>query len=157
MTCTLEQKRAQSKRYYTKHRAKIIARTTAYTAAHPEQRKQITVRSNRKQAAYRAAWLLEHAEHVKAYHAAWTRRNASKVRANVSERRAKKLQATPPWLTAAMRAEVLEKYKSARELGLVVDHIVPLRGRTVSGLHVPWNLQLLTAIANKKKANKHVG
>jgi len=54
------------------------------------------------------------------------------------------------------REEILKIYEEARHSGLSVDHIVPLRGKLVCGLHVPWNLQIMPLIENIKKGNKYV-
>lgn len=83
------------------------------------------------------------------------------ARARVVMRRTRKIRATPPWLTAADLAEIQRHYFLAdlltKTTGLKwhVDHQIPLRGRGVCGLHVPWNLQVLTAKENIKKGNRY--
>lgn len=73
--------------------------------------------------------------------------------------RAAKLKRTPPWLTEEHWKQIEEFYNEARRLTQVtgipheVDHIIPLRGKNVSGLHVPWNLQILTESQNCSKNN----
>jgi hypothetical protein len=58
---------------------------------------------------------------------------------------------TPIW---ADFDKLIEIYKEAQEKGLTVDHIIPLRGNLVSGLHVHTNLQLLPAKVNSSKGNQ---
>lgn len=75
-----------------------------------------------------------------------------------AKRRAVKLKATPSWLTKSELEEIKDFYTAAAMFKLYVgveyhvDHIVPLQGKTVCGLHVPWNLQIVTEAENKKKA-----
>lgn len=66
--------------------------------------------------------------------------------------RAKKLQRTPPW---ADHSKIEEIYLNCPE-GYHVDHIIPLQGELVSGLHVPENLQYLTPYENLTKSNKYI-
>ena len=71
-------------------------------------------------------------------------------RVSAAKRRATKLQRTPTWAD-------LEKIKDFYKLcppGYHVDHIIPLQGKLVSGLHVLANLQYLTAAENLSKGNK---
>ena len=77
--------------------------------------------------------------------------NKDKKRNWDASRKAKLINAQPKWLTEKQKAEIMHYYSQAWQLGLEVDHIVPLRGKTVCGLHVPWNLQLLDRSANAKK------
>lgn len=66
--------------------------------------------------------------------------------------------ATPNWLTAEQRQEMRRLYLTSRGTKgsrnpLSVDHIVPLRGANVCGLHVPWNLRLMPLRRNQRKNN----
>lgn len=71
-------------------------------------------------------------------------------RAYEATREANKLERTPSW---ANLTKIKEMYKSCPE-GYHVDHIVPLQGVLVSGLHVENNLQHLLASENLRKSNK---
>lgn len=90
----------------------------------------------------------------------WSRNNKSLLAAKSSARRALRLQATPPWLTEEQLGDIVDFYSIARLFKLYigedyhVDHIVPLKGKKVCGLHVPWNLQVLPAKENASKSNK---
>lgn len=65
-------------------------------------------------------------------------------------RRARKLKATPKW---ANLDKIKEIYKNCPK-GYHVDHIIPLQGENVSGLHIETNLQYLPALENLRKKNK---
>ena len=77
-----------------------------------------------------------------------------------NDRRRRHKDATPPWITKEQKQAIRQLYAQALSLTritgeqYVVDHIVPLRNPTVCGLHVPWNLRVITQEDNLKKSNK---
>jgi post-segregation antitoxin (ccd killing protein) len=86
--------------------------------------------------------------------------NPEKFIAINSKRRAAKVKATPEWLTKEDFLDIEELFLCAKMFKLYtgqeyhVDHIVPLQGKNVCGLHVLWNLQILPAKENLSKSNK---
>lgn len=83
---------------------------------------------------------------------------AKALHAAIQRKRNKRLvEATPPWLTEEQRALVDYTYWHAKDVTAVtgepyhVDHILPLRGKNVCGLHVPWNLRVVPAEINLRK------
>ena len=92
----------------------------------------------------------------------YDRLNPEQRKARCSARRARFKQATPKWLTAEQKKEIRDKYLEAQQLiratgkRFEVDHIEPILGEDVCGLHVPWNLQILLKEDNLKKSNKRI-
>jgi 5-methylcytosine-specific restriction endonuclease McrA len=87
--------------------------------------------------------------------------NPAKINAKIAKRRAAKLQATPLWLTKEHLKSIELYYLVAKWIEFIldekieVDHVVPLQGKNISGLHVPWNIQLLTKTVNRQKGNNY--
>lgn len=94
------------------------------------------------------------------YSKQYKKENKGKVLSWKAKRRAQKLQATPSWLTAEHLKSIERFYTISKEMELIsgvkyhVDHIIPLQGKDVCGLHVPWNLQVIEASENLSKNNK---
>ena len=80
----------------------------------------------------------------------WYSRNAEKQKAKANLEKAQKLQRCPAYADIPAIAEFYAKCPK----GYHVDHIIPLNGKNVSGLHVMENLQYLPAKENMSKSNK---
>lgn len=122
---------------------------------------------------YPKKYYLENKERIHTRHERWRKANQKLVNAyqrerdKTSEGRAYKLNRQEQRrsrhkhalkLSPAYRAEIDGFYQFCQIFPQYeVDHAVPLNGANVSGLHVPWNLQVLTRTENAKKGNRHHG
>lgn len=102
-----------------------------------------------------------HNEYQKEYQYEWRKKNAGLVASYTAAYRAAKDDRTPKWLTDQDKEVMRNIYKIAHKMSqeqnikYEVDHIIPLRGKKVSGLHVPSNLQIITEAENQSKGNKY--
>jgi len=114
-----------------------------------------SIKETRKE--YRKA----NSDKIKEYAKEYAKDNPDKRNALAAKRRSKRLQATPPWLTNEHLSAIRDFYTESKTLEKTtgikhhVDHIVPLQGKNVCGLHVPWNLQVLSASENIAKKNHY--
>lgn len=135
--------------WYAANREKKLAADKARREAHIEAYLERERQSYEKHAAARSE-----------RHRAWRAKNPHKVAKAASLRRAALLNRTPAWLTAEDFQKMEDAYRVAQLFkgpdgrAYHVDHIIPLRGRTVSGLHVPSNLQILPPTDNLRKSNR---
>ena len=108
-------------------------------------------------------WQDKNRESVNQYNNEWRKKNPHKHAAKEAKRRALKNKATPAWLTDCDKAHILRFYKLAALMGEItgqkyhVDHVVPLKGKNVCGLHVPNNLRVIPAKDNLEKSNIFYG
>lgn len=149
------------RQYKAANRERLRDGERARIAAIPGYEKVRYERHREKQLVAAAAYYQRNRERIMAATKAWREANPLAVRAigaaRTARRRDAERRATPLW---ADRDEILCVYKAAarlsEETGVPhdVDHIVPLQGKNVCGLHVHWNLQPLPASANRSKQNK---
>lgn len=165
-TVTDEDRKRWKREEYQRNRDAYRARSKKWQEDNNEQyrrsKREYLDREDVKQAARIRAkeWKEKNPERKSQNDKEWRANNVDKKRSYQAFRRAKVKEATPPWLTKQHRHQIALVYKEAlrlsNETGVLyhVDHIVPLAGKEVSGLHVPWNLRAIPASENHKKSNK---
>ena len=135
-------RRAAALRYHHRNRDRLIEKMRERRAQNPEQYTEMFDDYRRR-----------HPEKAKE----WFARNPGKKAAYWMKYATAKRNACPKWLTPDQHREIEAFYVEAARLtdetGVPheVDHIIPLNGRGVCGMHVPWNLQVLTEEENRAK------
>ena len=147
---------AQKNQYYEENKEIILDKVKDYNQQNKIQRQQYhkeyrqrnldNIRQTQRQ------YYEAHREQVLERNRQWCVQNPKQVRAIKAKRRAAKIQRTPAW---ADLIAIREFYKNCPK-GHEVDHIIPLQGKNVCGLHVLENLQYLPMEENRRKGNTYV-
>ena len=147
--------------YREANRDRERARAKAWAKANKEKVKAYREANKEKRNALHKAYYEANKERLLAQQNDYKKANKDKVYAYIGKRRASKLNRTPSWLSKEDLAKIKDIYRMAKRRSEVegilyhVDHIIPLQGKNISGLHVPNNLQILKATENLSKGNKH--
>lgn len=134
---TDEEKKAKQKEYYQNNKDAFRIRYLAWKKANPEKVSVYAKKSRQK--------------------------NKARVNAENAKRHTEKLNRIPKWLTKDDLWLIKEAYKLAQLRSELfgfewhVDHIIPLQGKNVSGLHIITNLQVIPGKENLLKANSFKG
>jgi len=144
---------------YDKNRQAYLDKARRWDAANKDRKKELMATPEmREKARIRTRlWAKENPETVKANNIKFTAENAALVRSYKALRRARVRQASPPWTTKEMKAAMTAIFAEAERLTLAtgqpyhVDHIVPLSGSVVCGLHLPVNLRPMLGVENNRR------
>lgn len=140
--CKFCQKKYDSERFL-KQRSKILQQSKNYYVANLEVAR-----------AKRALWRAMNRAYAREYGIKYRKENPGKELAKTRRYALAKRNRVPRWLTKEQIDEMTRIYENCPK-GYEVDHIIPLQGKMVSGLHVPSNLQYLTIAENRSKSNKY--
>lgn len=146
-----------NKKYKEKKGEALTLEQRARTAKWREQNLEKVRASNRERAAKKRE---QQPEKIKVAKKQYAQRNKAVINAAVARRKAAKLKRTPKWLTKFDKLKIQCVYAIAAMLTRVnnepwhVDHVIPLQGDLVSGLHVPTNLQVMRGVENVRKHKK---
>lgn len=149
-------KAKKDKAYYEANKEARKAKVREYYHANKDKRKEYLSREEVKplRAAYAKKYWAKAPAHVKEnrrrFTAEWAEKNQGRRNAVEAKRRFVKERATPKWADL----DAIREFYVNCPVGYEVDHIIPLKGKYVTGLHVLENLQYLTREENRKKSNK---
>src|ERR1700749_3438482 len=124
---------------------------------HPERNKAICDKWRAKNPDYDIIRYSENKESERTRNELWVKQNWGRVIAQKRHRAIAKMQRTPSWSDVEKIRRIYEeatRIKTEERKDVHVDHIIPLQGKYVSGLHVQENLQILPAKDNIRKKNR---
>jgi len=165
-----EDRKENLKRYYHEHkdafkayRDKYKEKNKEYFRQYNKERKkdeEYRKKENERTLAWYHANFEKNKEKKNARNKAWRASNKDIINFHTSKRYTAKKQRLPIWLTEENLKQIQVMYTLATSLNKStgvqwhVDHIIPLQGKNVSGLHVPENLQVIQGSLNIKKGNR---
>lgn len=142
-------------------RKKINRRNPEFVANEYKQKKNYREVNREKLAIGMLSWRLRNAGYVKEYGKKYRQENKELYNFHSQKRKIDLINRTPKWLDEEdlwmieQAYDIAIKRSNATGIQWHVDHIIPLRGRYVSGLHVPTNLQVIPWYENQRKTNKY--
>ena len=156
---------AYQKAYAQKNRIKAYERIKEWRAANPEKWKEQNKKYAKKHqdiiTAKSIQWKKANPERAAEVSRKTRLKNKARVLANKAKYRASKRNKTPTWVDKEHLWLIKQAYELAilrtKQFGFLwhVDHIIPLNGVNVSGLHVIENIQVIPAAENLLKNNKY--
>jgi len=135
--------------YYLKNKKKRCEYSRQWCISHPSHAKN-----------YMKKWICDNRSRINGYNKKWRQLNPGKFTAAKTLYRIRKIYSTPSWLTKEQYKQIesfyIEAHRLTKETGIKysVDHIWPIRGKDFVGLHVPWNLRVISFSENCRKNNK---
>jgi len=144
-----EEIKANSKAYYNENKERLLIKQKILNTKHKQEKPN-----------YHKEYYDLNRKEILSKKSIYIQKNLPKIIAKNVKRYATKKQRTPKWLSEDQIKQMQDIYiecdRKTKETGIKhhVDHIEPLQGEDISGLHVPWNLQIITAAQNMTKGNR---